>query len=446
MKIVLVRCAKAEKKSDFDGPEALRPLTSVGLGQVDRLATLLEGIPVDRILCGPATRCRQTVEAIAHRRGLRVEVHAELAKGEPVAKAAELLRGLDAGIVLCCTHAQLVQELGDALEAAGIAVERTSLEARKGRSEEKPRRLAVLDMGSTSFHMLVADVTRAGHLKPVSRERTMLRLGSVIAQYGHIPEEEVASTLEAVDELRKHARDAGAEEVIAVGTAALRDADNGPELTTRIAETLRVPVRLLSGEEEARLIFAAFRRRVLLPRGPALGVDLGGGSLELAVGDDHALLFEATLRIGVARLHGEWVAHDPMKKREVRAIRERVQALVEPLADRIGALAPSVCVAAGGTARAFGNLLLGRRGRRSVDTVNELALPLAELRDITEQLVASSHDERLEMPGIRARRADLLPTGGLILIGIAEALGLSGYTICDWGLREGVLLETVGVR
>jgi exopolyphosphatase/guanosine-5'-triphosphate,3'-diphosphate pyrophosphatase len=202
-------------------------------------------------------------------------------------------------------------------------------------------------------------------------------------------------------------------------------------------------VRLLSGEEEARLIFGAFRRRILLPRGPALGVDLGGGSLELAVGDDRALLFEETLRVGVTRLHGEFVRNDPMKKREAKAIRERVHSLVEPLADRIDELSPSVCVAAGGTARAFGDLVVAHRGLREPGTVNGLVLSLAELREITDELVESSHDERLEMPGIRARRADLMPTGGLILVGIAETLGLTGYTLCDWGLREGVLLESV---
>jgi len=241
--------------------------------------------------------------------------------------------------------------------------------------------------------------------------------------------------------MRRHARGEGAEELIAVGTAALRDADNGPELTRRIAETLRVPVRLLSGEEEARLIFGAFRRRIVLPRGPALGVDLGGGSLELAVGDDHDLPFEETLRVGVTRLHIELVQHDPMKKREVRAVREHVRARVEPLAARIRRLAPSVCIAAGGTARAFGDLALGLRGDASRRTVNALELPLSELRDITERLVESSHDERLAMPGMRSRRADLLPTGGVILVTIAEVLGLAGYTLCDWGLREGVLLD-----
>lgn len=271
----------------------------------------------------------------------------------------------------------------------------------------------------------------------------MLRLGSVIARRGGVPKAEVKRALEAVGEMRRHARDLGAEQLIAVGTAALRDAANGAEFSARIAETLRVPVRLLSGEEEARVIFGAFRRRVVLPRGPSLGVDLGGGSLELAVGDDHGLLFEETLPVGVTRLHGEIVERDPMKKREARAICERVRAQLEPVAASVRGLGPALCVAAGGTARALGDLAVGLRGLDALQSINELVLPTTELREITERLVSSSHEDRLRMPGMRSRRADLLPTGGLILVTIAEVLGLDGYTICDWGLREGILLETV---
>jgi exopolyphosphatase/guanosine-5'-triphosphate,3'-diphosphate pyrophosphatase len=446
LKIVLIRHAKAEKKAGFDGPEPLRPLTLAGLRQAKRLARDLGGLAVDRVVSSTALRCRQTVDEIARAIGVPVEVHEELAKGESATKAAERLCALDAGLVVCCTHAELMWDLADELQEAGVDVELPRLAAPKVRGDDEPRRLAVLDMGSTSFHMLVADVTRAGHLRPVSRERTMLRLGAAIARSAHIPEADVERALAAAAEMRAHARAAGAEQLIAVGTAALRDADNGPDLTARIESTLRVPVRLLSGEEEARLIFGAFRRRILLPRGPALGVDLGGGSLELAVGDDHGLLFEQTLRVGVTRMHGELVRRDPMKKREARAIRERVTGQLAPAAAEIAALAPSVCVAAGGTARAFGELAVGLRGLRPARSINELVLPLAELRAITEQLVESSHAERLEMPGMRRRRADLLPTGGLILVAVAELLGLDGYTICDWGLREGVLVDAVGRR
>ncbi len=442
MRVHLVRHAKAEKRARWDGPDPLRPLTPLGLRQARSLAARLVGAGVRRILSSPHLRCRQTLEPLAAATGLRIELHECLAKGEPVAKAAELLRGLREAEVVCCTHAELVSELAAELEEAGIEVVRHGRD-RVAAPDAETERIGVIDMGSTSFHLLVADVTPAGRLQPVDRERVMLRLGAEVARGAGISEEVCERAVATARGLRKKALRFGAERLVAVGTAALRDAANGPALASRIAEALGQPVRMLSGEEEARLIFAAFRRRVLLPAGQALGLDLGGGSLELAVGDWEGVAWETTLRLGVARLHRELVEGDPMRRRDARAVCERVLGQIEKVREPILRHAPAACVAAGGTARALGHLAVGLRGLRPARSINQLFLSLDELRAITDLLVQASHEERLRLPGIRRRRADLLPTGALVLTTLAEALDLPGYTLTDWGLREGVLLDLV---
>ncbi len=411
LKVHLVRHAKAEKRVQWDGPEPLRPLTPLGLRQASGLARRLVDARIDRILSSPYLRCRQTVEPLAAATGLPVEVDEALAKGERPAKALELLRGLDARTVVCCTHVELIPELAGELEELGITVERPAREPDDGTADGASQRLGVLDMGSTSFHLLVADVC----------ERAM----------------------ETAAWLRRKAARFGAERVIPVATAALREADNGAELAGRIGEVVGTPVRILSGEEEARLMFSAFRRRVLMPRGASLGVDLGGGSMELAVGDDREILCEATLPLGVARLHQELVRDDPMRRREIRAVCERVRERVLPLRGRLLAHGPKLCIAAGGSARALGYLAVSLRGLRPVQSVNELVLPVDELRVMAEILSGTAQRDRLRMPGLRRRRAELLPTGALILLTLAEVLGLEAYTLTDWGLREGVLLEAI---
>jgi phosphohistidine phosphatase SixA len=443
LKVHLVRHAKAEKRVQWDGPEPLRPLTPLGLRQASGLARRLVDARIDRILSSPYLRCRQTVEPLAAATGLPVEVDEALAKGERPAKALELLRGLDARTVVCCTHVELIPELAGELEELGITVERPGREPDDGTADGASQRLGVLDMGSTSFHLLVADATRAGRLSPVDRERMWLRLGAVIATRTHIPGDVCERAVETAAWLRRKAARFGAERVIPVATAALREADNGAELAGRIGEVVGTPVRILSGEEEARLMFSAFRRRVLMPRGASLGVDLGGGSMELAVGDDREILCEATLPLGVARLHQELVRDDPMRRRELRAVCERVRERVLPLRGRLLAHGPKLCIAAGGSARALGYLAVSLRGLRPVQSVNELVLPVDELRVMAEILSGTAQRDRLRMPGLRRRRAELLPTGALILLTLAEALGLEAYTLTDWGLREGVLLEAI---
>jgi exopolyphosphatase/guanosine-5'-triphosphate,3'-diphosphate pyrophosphatase len=152
-----------------------------------------------------------------------------------------------------------------------------------GAAGSESERIAVVDLGSTSFHMLVADVTRAGGLHVVARSRAMLQLGSLLVTKRRIPEETEEQAFDAAKRLAKRARALGATRILPVGTAALRDTSNGSAFRKRLGKALDANVRLLSGVEEARLMFAAFRRRVPFPPGPVLGVDLGGGSLELAL-------------------------------------------------------------------------------------------------------------------------------------------------------------------
>jgi exopolyphosphatase/guanosine-5'-triphosphate,3'-diphosphate pyrophosphatase len=440
----LVRHGRAEKRSRWDGPDALRPLTGEGLRHAERIGQRLARSRPDRLLASPFLRCRQTLEPLARRLGLPVETREWLAKGEDPEKAADLMRRERGERVVCCTHTEMLG--GIAGELAELEVEVQTLgRSALGASGSESERLAVVDLGSTSFHMLVADVTRAGGLHPVARGRAMLELGSLLATSRHIPAEAEERALEAARRLARRARALGAKRLLPVGTAALRDAANGRVLRRRLGAALGSEVRLLTGEEEARLMFAAFRRRVMFPLGPVLGLDLGGGSLELALGDVRRIRREWTLRLGAARLRTEFLSDDPPPPRAVRALRERVRELALPLAGAIRTAQPQLCVASGGTARALGRLVVGLRGMRPARSINQLEVPTSELRAVARHLMATPRAARLRLPGMRRRRVDLLPTGALVLATVAETLGLEGYTLTDWGLREGVLLEALGV-
>jgi len=230
---------------------------------------------------------------------------------------------------------------------------------------------------------------------------------------------------------------------LAVGTAALRDSKNGAALGKRIGKAIATKVRILSGEEEARLAFLAFQRRVVLPSGWTLGIDLGGGSLEIAVGDANEVRWATSLPVGVTRLHRELVANDPMQKREARRVRERLLDELEPHRVAIAEFSPSACIAAGGTARAFARLCTAQRRSRMDDAGESSEIPIEEFGDWTRELLRADHDERMTFRGIRSNRADLLPTGGILLTALAETLGFDSYHVCDWGLREGVALDAL---
>lgn len=463
MTIFLVRHAKSEKRVTWDGPDPLRPLAPMGVRQAAALARWLTPEKPQRLVSSPHLRCRQTLEPLARRTGLRIETDERLSEGERPAKALALLRELEGQCAVVCSHNAIVSAFVAEWAERGARVQEPNRCEKGGvwrldperahytpppvrydePDEPERQRIGVVDLGSTSFHLLVADVTPAGRIWPVSSERAMLRLGALVAGGAEIPADACERAVEAARVLRQHALQAGAKRLLPVGTAALRQAANGAALAERLGEALGAPVRIVDGAEEARLIFGAFRRRVLLPPGVCLGADLGGGSLELALGDDAGVDWETTLPLGVARLHGELVGRDPMRKREVRRVRERVGEALAPHREAIRSREPSSCIATGGTARALGRLLVARRGLRPSATVNQLAIGADELRALADDLVRSSHAERLAMPGMRKPRADLMPTGALVLHELARQLGLEGYTLSDWGLREGVLLDAV---
>jgi exopolyphosphatase/guanosine-5'-triphosphate,3'-diphosphate pyrophosphatase len=311
------------------------------------------------------------------------------------------------------------------------------------RSSDAKLRIAVLDLGSTSFHLLVADASPTGRIDRVARRRVMLRLGASIADEGAIPKAIAERAVESARELRRVAEERGAERLVPVATAALRDARNGPALTAAIGRALGTKVRILSGIEEARLIFAAFRQRVPLRDNVALGLDLGGGSLELAIGDGFEVHWETTLPLGVTRLHGELDIHEPMKRRERKEIEQRVQDCLEPCRREVRERSPRTPIASGGTARALARLIEERGAGRAAN--GGLRVTRADLSKLADALCDASHEELLAMRGMKRSRADLLPTGAVILDEMMQSLALRELLICDWGLREGVMLETLGL-
>lgn len=479
MRVYLARHAKAVKRSQWDGPDELRGLTEAGWQQANDLVQLLAGAPVGRILTSPALRCRQSVEPFAAARGLPIQTDERLAEGSDAGDMYELVRSLEAWPSLVCAHGDQIPGLLELLTQAELevadpllcekgslwmlegkrsyrrahyfppqetsAVDAQAAEPARVRPIDPPARVAVLDLGSTSFHLLIADAHSGGEIKRVTRERRMLRLGSSIAKSTHIPEEAIERSLEAALNLREIAEAHEVECLFAVGTSALRDADNGPEISDMLADALGVPVRVLSGLEEARLIFGAYRQRLGLRAESVMGADLGGGSLELMLGDGRQLDFEATLKLGVARLHGEFVHSDPLVSSELEAMRARIDELLAPHEPVLRAPGLRNCMGSGGTLGALCRVIWARRGSDS-PRPSGITVALDELRDLETDLIASSHEQRLATRGIDKRRADLLPTGAIVLCRVAERLGIETFTYCDWGLREGVIIERLGLE
>jgi exopolyphosphatase/guanosine-5'-triphosphate,3'-diphosphate pyrophosphatase len=303
-----------------------------------------------------------------------------------------------------------------------------------------PERIAALDLGSNSFHLLVADVGEDGTITPVLRQKEMLRLGSTVAATGSVGQR-VDDVLASLRRLTGLIESTGATQTVACATAALRDADDGDAVLARIATELGLDVRVISGLEEAALIFEAVRASVVLNPSPALCLDLGGGSLEITIGTVDGLLWSVSLPLGVARLTAQAVEQDPPSKRDVKRVRAAVASELDPVLDQITALEPKMLVGTSGTLSDLAAIAVHQRTGVLPASLNQVVVTREELEDVHALLSAMTVTERQEVPGLEPRRAEVVVAGSTLLLTAMEAFGLDTLTIGEWALREGMLLQ-----
>jgi len=299
-------------------------------------------------------------------------------------------------------------------------------------------RVGVMDLGSSSFRLDVAEAGPSGRIRHLVRKREDLFLGLVVGREGRVPDEEADAAVEAVRRLQRIARRKDVDHLIVVATSALRDAANRDEMAKRLGKALGEPVRFLDGDEEAALTYAAMRAHLRLNGDPLLGVDLGGGSLELAAGQGETLERTWSLPLGSARLTGKFARSDPMTSAEADRLSLYVRNQLRPVVVGHGNL-EHVAVA-GGTAKALARLLAPKK--RSVAGMFLSGESLWSLRDL---LTAATVKEKLELPGMVARRAGVIATGAVVLSSLVAMLRVPGLTVSEWGLREGIILEAVGL-
>lgn len=299
-------------------------------------------------------------------------------------------------------------------------------------------RLGVMDLGSSSFQLLVADVGPGPSIVPVRRTREVLNLGLAAAVSSRIPEELLADAVATLRSFRKIARANAADHVIAVATSALREAEDRHGLAAALGEAAGVPIRFLSGDEEAELMYAGIRGS--LGAGSLLALDLGGGSLEAAVGVGPAPARVASAPLGAARLTGLLASVDrPTPEDRARLEATITDALADPDLTAVLAADAEVVAACGGTVRTLARISHLERG--SPDHAPGSTLPRDLLGRLADRLWSMSLAERLAVPGVAPRRAALLPAGALVLTRTLERAGAERLEVSGWGLREGCILE-----
>lgn len=312
------------------------------------------------------------------------------------------------------------------------------------------RRAAALDLGSNSFHLLVADVhsrqladAPGPWIDRVATRKTTLRLGERVNADGRVGDA-ADRVVETARQLVDHAREEGATELVCVATSALREASDGEAVRRRLADEIGLDVRLLDGLDEGAVSLRGMRSALQVPDGDAaVGLDLGGGSYEVVASTGAGLTAGATLPLGTSHVA---FAHDPPWLVERAGLFTRARDALEEVAAKIAAAhGPAVTlIGTAGTLRDVGRVALALATGKAPKKVRGLAVTREQVERATARLAAEPVEDRADLSGASRKRADLLPAGSIILLATLDALGAGELRLCHWGVREGALLDALG--
>ncbi|WP_194397544.1 Ppx/GppA phosphatase family protein [Microbacterium atlanticum] len=303
-------------------------------------------------------------------------------------------------------------------------------------------RLGVLDIGSNTVHLLVADARPGGRPLATTSKRTVLRLMRYLAPDGSITDEGVTALVAAVTEARAVAAAEKVDELLATATSAVREAQNGSEVIRLIEEALGQPLQVLGGETEARYTFLAVRRWFGWAAGQILLFDIGGGSLELAAGGDELPDAAASVPLGAGRMTVRFLPDDPPGAAAVDELRAHARTTLEPVAASFRALPrPDHVVGSSKAIRSLAKLVgypvPGWSG------IERMLLPRDALGSWIPRLARLPASARQELPGITADRTFQIVAGAVVLHEAMRALDVEELEVSPWALREGVLLRYI---
>ncbi|WP_296215366.1 Ppx/GppA phosphatase family protein [uncultured Corynebacterium sp.] len=301
-------------------------------------------------------------------------------------------------------------------------------------------RLGVLDVGSNTVHLVVVDAQRGGPPTPMSNWKTPMRLVEYLDKKGAINDKGQEKLLNGVALAKEMSEQFRCEAMLPFATSAIRSAENSEKVLDKVEKETGVRLRILSGDDEARLTFLAVRRWYGWSAGRICDLDIGGGSLEMSIGMNEDPDVACSVNLGAGRLTREWFDTDPPSKKKIAELREFID---EELQDPVGKLLDSGDIdLAVGTSKTFRMLarLTGAAPSSAGPRVKR-TLTQAGLRQLIAFISRMTAADRAELEGVSAERSHQVVAGALVAEATMRKLDIEVLHMCPWALREGVIFR-----
>ncbi len=295
-----------------------------------------------------------------------------------------------------------------------------------------PRRIAAIDVGTNSIHMIVAEMGRRGY-RVVDKEKEMVQLGLSSLDGAPLSEDAIQRGVAAITHMAEVARGWEVEEIIAVATSAVREAPNRREFLRRVKEASGVKVRVISGEEEADYIYRAIRSSIDLGGGTSLCVDIGGGSVEFIIATSSEIYYTASEPLGSLRLAQRFHIQDLAGREDVEACKRFAAGHLRKVQKQVRLIGVDQCIGTSGTIQALANLIPPPFTRGALD-------------ELLGRLTGTTAKERADKFGIEPKRANTIVAGGAVLLAVLEAVPVESLIVCPAAIREGIIVAQASAK
>jgi exopolyphosphatase / guanosine-5'-triphosphate,3'-diphosphate pyrophosphatase len=304
-------------------------------------------------------------------------------------------------------------------------------------------RIAAIDIGTNSVHMIVVRVRPDLSFEVIDREKAMVRLGAGGLDGKELTADAMGAALQALSKFKRLAESHTVDKILAAATSATREARNGGEFLSRIEAETGIRPKVITGAEEARLIHLAAVYGVDVGSARAVVIDIGGGSTEITLGTATSVQAAKSFKIGVIRLTERFVKSDPLTGRDEQKLSKHILSEIDRHCEQITSTGFDRVIGTSGTILSLGTVATAMSDGGIPSELRNLRVGAKQIRRLRKEVVGLSLAQRLTIPGLDPRRADLVVAGGVLLDTILRRLGAQDITLCDLALREGLVLDYI---
>jgi exopolyphosphatase / guanosine-5'-triphosphate,3'-diphosphate pyrophosphatase len=307
---------------------------------------------------------------------------------------------------------------------------------------KKPSIIAAIDIGTNSIRLAVVRAEDDQRLTTLASHREVVRLGEGEFAKSEMTPAAMARGALVCAKFADVARGFGAADIIALATSATREAENREEFIEKVKRDADLEIRVISGVEEARLIWLGVSSGIELGSRKALLMDIGGGSTEVIIGNAEGHLILDSLKLGAVRLSDQFFqGAGAFTPEHYAKVQDYVRGVAGQLRKRVKNVGFDVAFGSAGTITTLGSIVAKHTADTSASSQRQPTFRLADLRDVVQMLLRLTLEERRRVPGIDANRAEIILGGAAILQTLMETFGADSMTVSERGLRDGILLD-----